>query len=74
MRIGFPTTQIDTVPGNGVIVQVGPGTQVSGNPTLLNALQLCDMGLHRFHLDVMLSACGIRKVRETGTTRYVPAS
>ena len=32
------------------------------------------MGLHGFHLDAMLRACCIRKVRETPTTRRVPAS
>jgi len=32
------------------------------------------MGLHGFHLDVMLGACRIRKVRENPTTRHVPAS
>jgi hypothetical protein len=41
---------------------------------LPNASQLCEMGLHGFHLDAMLGVCCIRKVRETPTTRRVPAS
>jgi hypothetical protein len=32
------------------------------SPPLLNASQLCEMGLRGFHLDAMLGACCIRKV------------
>jgi hypothetical protein len=31
--------------------------------------QVCEMGLHGFHLDVMIGACCIRKVRRNPATR-----
>ena len=41
---------------------------------LLNVSQLCETRLHRFHLEVMISSCCIRKVRKNLVTRHLPGS